>query len=133
MKHKISIDFDNTLVEPSRFIAPHIINGKPEPGAKEALIKLSEYFEIIIFSCRAAGGGGKEAIADWMKKYEIPYSLITNIKLPSLFYVDDRSLNYNGDWKSVLHTIATREVAEPGHDNINPIKKEDSHDHQIRS
>jgi hypothetical protein len=113
MKHRIAIDFDGTICENGPFVAANIIPYKPEPFAKEALIKLSEYFTIVIYSVRAQREEGVKAIASWMESHGIPYSEITDKKEMAMFYIDNRAIRYNGSWKEVLKEIATLDVEPP--------------------
>lgn len=106
-KLKILVDFDGTICQEGKFIAPHIIPFGPEPFAVEALKKLSEYFTIVVYSVRAQSEGGKKAIEDWMKKYDAPYSKVTNKKEMAVLYIDNRAIRYTGDWKTTLREVAT--------------------------
>jgi hypothetical protein len=112
-KPRISIDFDGTVCVQGPFIANHIILDTPIAGAQEALRTLSNYFHVVIFSVRAATDGGREAIADWMHKYDIPYSTITAVKQGCVFYLDNRAIRFNGSWTDALHQIATFDAEEP--------------------
>jgi hypothetical protein len=109
-KLKILIDFDGTIAKEGPFVAPHIIPYEPEPLAREALEKLSEFFTVVIYSVRAQSEGGKKAIEDWMKKYDIPYSKVTNKKEMAVLYIDNRAIRYTGDWKKALREVATFEA-----------------------
>ena len=113
MRQHIAIDFDGTICKQGPFVGIKSIPYEPEPFAKEALMKLSEYFVIDIYTVRANTKEGVEAVAAWMKKYQIPYSQITDKKGPAIFYVDNRAINYGGNWMTTLKEIATLNAVEP--------------------
>jgi hypothetical protein len=113
MRQHIAIDFDGTICKQGPFTGNRDIPYEPEPFAKEALTKLSEYFIIDIYSVRANRKEGVEAIAAWMKKYQIPYSHITDKKGPAIFYIDNRAIHYDGNWMTTLKQVATLQAVEP--------------------
>jgi hypothetical protein len=101
MKKKIFIDFDEVL---------NIYNGwqrnnelfKPMPYAKEFLKKLSVNFEIYIFTTR-----DREKVYKWMIKYFLDDYIcdVVNKKEPTFLYIDDRTLNFDDDYKKILEKI----------------------------
>ena len=72
----------------------------PREGAKEFLEKLSEEYTVTIFTTRDTA-----KIKFWMKKYNMYYDNITNIKRGAFCYVDDRGLKFNGDYDETFKQI----------------------------
>lgn len=93
---RICIDFDDVLCS---------YNGKLLEGAREALTVLRYDYEIVIFSCRAEGKKGRGRIARWLRKHSIEVDHITDRKVPAMIYLDDRALQFRGDWYQTLQQI----------------------------
>ena len=91
-KLTIAIDFDHTLVD----------HDTPLPGAKEAMQKLwGEGHYIMIYSCN-----NKDWIERILNKYDIPFHEIYGKeggKPACDCYIDDKAVNFNGDWKDTLN------------------------------
>jgi hypothetical protein len=101
---KISVDFDGTLMDERK--VPGYKMGKPFPLAKEAMEELKKMgYEIIIFSAKDLSASGEKAIKDWMRYFKIPFDRVTSVKTHSDFYVDDRAVPFNGDWREVISHI----------------------------
>ena len=85
--------------------------GKPIPKAKESLQKLKERgYIIIIWTTR----NNKEEIAYYLKKLGIPFDYINenpfqppdcSNKIYADCYVDDKAIEFRGDWQEVLGKI----------------------------
>lgn len=105
-RQSIALDFDGTLCQYPKFIAPDKIPFGPVEGAKEAVDTLSKYFRIVVYSVRARTEPGRKAIADWMDKHDMHYDNITDKKTPSVLYVDDNAIRFDGNWSKILHEIA---------------------------
>ncbi|KKL87414.1 hypothetical protein LCGC14_1934940 [marine sediment metagenome] len=119
MKKRIILDFDGTICG---FDFPQC--GPPEPGVRKALLELSEMgFEIIIHSCRTGTyWKGKLdlsnsikhhlAIMNYMTEHRLFYDTViidTNMNKPIAdFYIDDRGINYRGNWPDVVNEIRKR-------------------------
>jgi len=118
-KKRIIIDFDGTICG---FDFPQC--GPPELGVRKALLELSEMgFEIIIHSCRTGTyWKGQEnlpnrrdhlwTIMELMLRHDLYYDSIMmdkNMDKPIAdFYIDDRGVNYRGNWPDVVNEIRER-------------------------
>ncbi len=118
-KKRIIVDFDGTICG---LAFPNC--GPPEPGVKEALLELSVMgFEIVIHSCRTSTYWEDEVNIDnrthhiatvvrYMDDYDLYYDEILiaeNYDKPiAYFYIDDRGVNYRGNWPDVVNEIRTR-------------------------
>lgn len=92
----LCIDFDDVI---------RSYDGKLIDGAREALTVLRDDYQIVIFSCRAEGDRGRGSIARWLRKHGIEVDHITAMKVPAMIYVDDRGLQFCGDWWETLRQI----------------------------
>ena len=71
-------------------------------GAKDFIKKLYEDFEIILFTTRE-----KEIACNWLIENELTeyFSEISNIKKPAYLIIDNRCINFNGNYKDSLTKI----------------------------
>ncbi len=106
-KPVILVDFDDTCS--SGFDSDTLTPFPPNKDCKWALTTLSKFFEVVIFSVRAKNEVGVKCISDYMTKYALPYSRITNIKEMADFYVDNAAIRYE-TWKQVIAAVATLET-----------------------
>lgn len=108
----IVCDFDGTIAEWAKFPEP----GPPIPGAKEALQALRDQgYDIIILSARTSDEMSKNPIdkemqkrrmVEYLDEHEIPYDMVSKgEKPPAQFYIDDRGIEFDGDWTKVLDRI----------------------------
>jgi hypothetical protein len=107
------IDFDGTIAEWAKYPDP----GPPIPGAKEALQALKDQgYDIVILSARTSDEVSKFPIDKEMEKrrmeeylieHKIPYDEVSKGggKPPAQFYIDDRGVEFDGDWTKVLNRI----------------------------
>ncbi len=100
---QIAIDFDGTICKDKKF--PDI--GEPEQGVKEALSKIKDLgYDILIYTCRSKDTEELEVVREWLDKYEIPYDSIFEGEKPfAKFYIDDRAIEFKGNWAEVLEEI----------------------------
>jgi len=112
MSNVICVDFDGTIAEWGIYPEP----GLPCIGVKEALQKLKDDgFEIVISSARTSDEMSKypidkevqkRLIEEYLKKYDIPYDrVLKSDKIVAKFYIDDRAIEYRGDWKDVIRKV----------------------------
>ncbi len=95
MKRKVlSIDFDYTIHLPG----PGYSFGTPIHGSLFALRRLEELgYTIVIFTARTDFG----PVREWLKKFGFRDYLVTNKKIPSEVYIDDRAIHFS-NWKQIL-------------------------------
>lgn len=105
MKKTIAIDFDGVIHLNRHFISSTIINDEPVPGAFNAIEQLRRQYKVIIFSCRATQAGGIEAIQDWLDMHGIEVDEVVGAKPHATVYIDDRGLNFGGDWQATLEQV----------------------------
>ena len=101
-KKKILIDLDGVLNKygsekyDENFI-PEIKN-----GASKFIEELSENYELYLFTSRNILLSTKWLIKNNIDKY---FKDVTNIKIPSYLYIDDRTICFKGDYTSTLKEI----------------------------
>lgn len=79
--------------------------GVPVTGAFEALWKLKNQGAIIVVhSVWAADDQRREAIANWMNYFKLPYDFITNRKPDCDYYIDNKALKFES-WAQVLAEV----------------------------
>ena len=99
---KILIDLDGVLNQYGRekFSEDYIPDIKE--GAKEFIIELSKEAELYLFTTRNLLLSSKWLIENKIDEY---FKDVTNIKLPSYLYIDDRCICFKGDYKLTLDEI----------------------------
>ena len=108
----LCIDFDGVIFNRvGRFVAPHILNGKPMPGTRQAITLLANHFDLVVHSCRCATEAGASAIEQWLMDNEMPVSSVARYKPMAEAYIDDRGLRHEG-WFSTLQAIREPLAAE---------------------
>tara|TARA_Y100000593_G_C4311198_1_gene338445 strand:+ start:1003 stop:1989 length:987 start_codon:yes stop_codon:yes gene_type:complete len=109
----IGIDFDGVIHNSDRGYYDGTIYGDLIPGAKEALIELSQKYNIIIYTCKARtdrglvdGKTGIELVWEWLRNNELEEYItkVTAEKPRARFYIDDKALTFT-NWESVLERV----------------------------
>lgn len=101
-KKKILIDLDGVLNKYGR--EPYDANYIPEirSGAKEFLKELSNFGDLYLFTSRNLMLATKWLIKNKLDKY---FKDVTNIKIPSFLYIDDRCICFKGEYQQTLNDI----------------------------
>ncbi|OGU56269.1 MAG: hypothetical protein A2V66_07205 [Ignavibacteria bacterium RBG_13_36_8] len=104
-KHIIAVDFDGVLHRYSRGWQKGEIYDEPVEGVKGALEKLTQNFELKLFTAREE----TESIIKWLEKHGLRkyFTHITNVKPVAELYVDDRALKFN-NWTETVKEINER-------------------------
>lgn len=98
----LGVDLDKTVADNTGY--PNFKLTKPMKGAVEALRKLKrDGWKITIFTAR--GYGDHQLIEDWLNKYKVPFRRIICGKPLVHWMVDDRNIEFNGDWEEVIKKI----------------------------
>lgn len=106
-KPVLAIDFDGTICD-HRF--PEC--GPLKEGVVAAIQKISERFEIIIWSCRANGNLNTDDryikdMIEYLNRHNIPYDRIdmgNEGKVIADLYIDDKAIRFN-DWATTLMAL----------------------------
>jgi hypothetical protein len=104
---KIALDFDGVIHSATTaFKDIDIIEDEPVKGAKEAIKEIKKAgFEVVIFSSRTKTEKGRKAILNWLRENEIEVDKIPEHKPVANIYLDDRAIQFNGDWKQSLKDL----------------------------
>lgn len=94
----IGIDFDKTICNTGPW--PDYIPGEPIDGVSEALTKLKEKYNIVIFTARP--WSDKYNIMAYCDYHMIPFNDVVCGKPLLHFMVDDRNIEFDGDWNKAL-------------------------------
>lgn len=99
---KILVDLDGVLNEYGK--KPYDENNIPKikTGAKEFVQELRMLGDLYLFTSRNLMLSAKWLIENNIDKY---FKDITNVKLPSFLYVDDRCVCFKGNYKKALKEI----------------------------
>ena len=108
----VCVDFDGTLF-PYR---PLYELNPPINGAVEAVRWMkSQGYKIVIFTSRCSTTWCEQSgeslaanlvwVIDRLIENGIPYDDITAEKVPAEFYIDDRAIEFRGDWNEVLERM----------------------------
>jgi hypothetical protein len=96
----LAIDFDGVLHAYTGWVDFSMVpKGDPVPGAEEFLrLATFDGFRVVIYSTRAADPDGRQAIEDWLDRYNLRQYIdaVTAGKPPALVYLDDRAILFDG-------------------------------------
>lgn len=76
-------------------------------GAYNLIQELSEDYKIVIFTTRKSLIASKWIIENRLDKY---VENVTNVKEPAYLIIDDRCINFNGDYTEIKNKIKNFEV-----------------------
>lgn len=99
---KILIDLDGVLNEYGKDKYDENFIPDIKQGAFEFIEILSKSAELYLFTTRNLLLSTK-----WLIKYDLDkyFKDVTNIKIPSYLYIDDRTICFKGDYKKTLEEI----------------------------
>lgn len=96
----VAVDFDGTLNNHIGYDGNK--EYKPLPYVRYFLEKLEKEYVVIIFSHHNV-----KKIWKWLKKHDLKQYVddVTNLKPDAVAYIDDRAINFNGDYDEVLSKL----------------------------
>lgn len=78
----------------------------PVPGIKKAIDDIrNNGYRVVVHSTRCVSDEGKQAIEDYLKKYDIVVDEVSYNKPPALCYIDDRAITFDGHPETLLDKI----------------------------
>ena len=106
MKKTVLVDLDGVLNEYKGNYDESIIP-PVRAGAKEFLEELSNNFIVKIFTTRPV-----QKVEEWfiLNKLNSYISSVTNKKEPAYVIIDDRCINFDGDYKNTIQKIENFKV-----------------------
>ena len=99
---KILIDLDGVLIEYGKEKYDENYIPEIKQGAVEFLEKLSDTAELYLFTSRNLMLSAKWLIQNNIDKY---FKDVTNIKIPSYLYIDDRTICFKGNFEKTFDEI----------------------------
>jgi hypothetical protein len=106
----IAIDFDGVIHNFDKGFHDGTCYGDPLPGSLEALKKISENYNIVIFTAKAKpsrplvnGKTGTELVQEWLERHNVMQYVkdITAEKPRSQIYIDDKGYHFQ-NWNDTL-------------------------------
>ena len=99
-KPVICVDFDGVLNDYNGYDPNDL--GSPKAGCKEFLKELCKNYCVVILSARRYS-----KIIVWLDKYDLLkyVSNVTSYKPPAFAYIDDRSVQFTGDYNQTLNEL----------------------------
>jgi len=110
----IAVDFDGVIHNFDKGWHDGTCYGEPLPGSLEAIKKLSEKYKVIIFTAKIRpdrplvnGKTGYELVREWLIKYDVDKYVddITFEKPRAEYYIDDKAILYDNNWKDILEEV----------------------------
>lgn len=98
IKKTICVDFDGVLNEYDGYEEGDL--GEPLTGSKEFIKELRKKYKVVILTSRQ-----KEQVIDWLNNNGFPSMKVTNRKVPAVAYIDDRAIQFNGNYKKVISQL----------------------------
>ena len=109
-KINIGIDFDGVIHKASKGFYDGTIYDEPVEGVGEALKKISQKYNIVVYTCKARsdrglinGKTGVELVWEWLQKHNMSkyVTKVTSEKPRAVAYIDDKAHTFK-DWDSCL-------------------------------
>jgi len=119
----LCIDFDGIFNFYKGYQGPDELF-EPADGIHDFLFELSKIDEdIVIFTARDT-----DKVEEWLFKHGLMQyiSSVTNTKIPAILYLDDRAIQFNGDFKETLNEIKEFKVHWSDNQPFKDWEKEES-------
>ncbi len=101
-KKRILIDLDGVLNEYGKEKFDENSIPQIKKGAKEFLEKLSNDYELYLFTTRNLLLSAKWLLSNSIDEY---FKDVTNVKIPAFLHIDDRAICFNGDYKNTINEV----------------------------
>ena len=100
MKKDICVDFDGVLNVYTHYDPNNLC--KMREGCPQFLEQLSKKYRITILTSREPN-----TVKEWLEEHNLSNFVkqVTNIKIPAVYYIDDRAIPFEGDYDKVLRSI----------------------------
>ena len=109
----IAVDFDGVIHNHDKGYYDGTIYGDVIEGAKKSLKKLSEKYDVVIFTAKAKsdrglinGKTGTQLIWEWLKKHDMDkfVTKVTAEKPRAVAYIDDKGISFD-NWNRVMRDL----------------------------
>lgn len=114
--NNISVDFDGVIHQNSKGFHDGTVYDEPIDGAIEAIKRLSQKYNIVVFSAKAKpdrplvnGKTGIELIWEWLEKHNISQYIeeVTSEKPRAIAYIDDKAIRFES-WSQTISELDKR-------------------------
>ena len=106
MKKTICLDFDGVIHSyKSGWEGIETCEDEPVEGTCKAIAKLREKFVVKVFPSRCKLPLGLFAVKNYLRKHKIVVDEVCDFKPIAAIYLDDRGIQFNGDWDEALTAI----------------------------
>ena len=97
----VCVDFDGVLNNYTGWKGEHHLY-EPRVGAGEFLEMLSSKFVVYVFTTR-----NRDKVIGWLEKNDLIFFVdeVTDIKVGAVAYIDDRAIQFNGDYQECLDKL----------------------------
>ena len=110
----IAVDFDGVVHNFDKGWHDGTCYGDPIEGSLDAIKKLSETYNVIIFSAKVrpdrplvGGKTGLQLVREWLEKHNALSFVkdITYEKPRAQYYIDDKAVKFQNNWKDILDEV----------------------------
>lgn len=100
MKKDICVDFDGVLNLYTHYDPNNLCEMRE--GCSQFLEQLSQKYRITILTSR-----DPEPVKKWLKEHNLSDYIeqVTNIKIPAVYYIDDRAVKFDGDFDKIINLV----------------------------
>ena len=114
----VAVDFDGVIHKSSKGYYDGTIYDEPIEGSRESLKKLSEKYDVVIFTCKSKpdrglvnGKTGTQLVWEWLEKYDMAkfVSKVTSEKPRAKVYIDDKGINFQ-NWKETISKLKEKHI-----------------------
>ena len=109
----LAIDFDGVIHDNDKGYFDGTCYGEIIDGAHEAIVSLSEKFEIIIFTAKAKssrplinGKTGEQLVWEWLESKKLAGYIkeVTSEKPRAIAYIDDKAIRFDS-WQKAIEDL----------------------------
>lgn len=113
-RKNIAIDFDGVIHTFDKGWYDGTCYGSPIEGAIDAIKKISEKYDIIVFTGKALpdrplvdGKTGKQLVTEWLKEHDLIQYIkeVTYTKPRAEYYIDDKGIEFTNNWTEILDRV----------------------------
>ena len=97
-KKTICVDFDGGRNKNKGYEEGNL--GEPLSGSQDFIKELRRKYKVVILTSRP-----KEQVINWLSNNGFPSMNVTNRKVPAVAYIDDRAIQFNGNYKKVISRL----------------------------
>jgi hypothetical protein len=110
----IAVDFDGVVHNFDKGWHDGTCYGDPIEGSLEAIRELSKTYNVIIFSAKVRpdrplvnGKCDTELVEEWLDKHGVMSYVkeITHEKPRAQYYIDDKAIRFENNWKQILEEV----------------------------